>query len=58
MATNHPPYRDVTVGDLLTRLARALPDREALVYTAGPRLTFDALERKPCTLPAVIIPMT
>jgi hypothetical protein len=25
-AMDQPPYRDVTVGDLLTRLARALPD--------------------------------
>jgi fatty-acyl-CoA synthase len=27
-----PPYRDVTVGALLTRLAESLPDHEALVY--------------------------
>jgi fatty-acyl-CoA synthase len=27
-----PPYRDVTVGALLTRLAESLPDNEALVY--------------------------
>lgn len=40
-----PPYRDVTVGTLLTRLAEALPDREALVYThIGRRWTFRALE--------------
>src|SRR5438270_2323226 len=45
-----PPFRDVTVGDLLTRLARALPNREALVYTCGPRWTFDALEREACTI--------
>src|SRR5712691_8296921 len=45
-----PPYRDVTVGDLLTRLARALPDREALVYSPGPRYTFDALEREARTI--------
>jgi fatty-acyl-CoA synthase len=41
-----PPYRDVTVGDLLTRLAAALPDHEALVYDGGPRYTFAALERE------------
>src|SRR3954471_6127918 len=41
-----PPYRDVTVGDLLSRLAAALPDREALVYGGGPRFTFAALERE------------
>ena len=45
-----PPYRDVTVGDLLTRLARALPDREALVYGDGPRLTFGALEQEARTI--------
>ncbi len=27
-----PPYRDVTVGDLLTQLSRDLPDRDALLY--------------------------
>ena len=45
-----PPFRDVTIGDLLTRLARALPDREALVYAAGPRFTFAALEREARTI--------
>jgi fatty-acyl-CoA synthase len=39
-----PPFRDVTVGDLLTRLARALPHHEALVYAGGPRYTFETLE--------------
>jgi len=39
-------FRDVTVGDLLTRLAATLPDREALVYADGPRYTFAALERE------------
>src|SRR5688500_16664060 len=40
-----PPYRDVTVGHLLTRLASALPDREALVYTdRALRLTFAQLD--------------
>src|SRR4051812_4034058 len=45
-----PPYRDVTVGDLLTRLAGALPDREALVYRDGPRTTFAALDREARTI--------
>jgi fatty-acyl-CoA synthase len=39
-------YRDVTVGDLLTRLAAALPDQEALVYRRGRRYTFEMLERE------------
>jgi fatty-acyl-CoA synthase len=46
----HPPYRDVTVGDLLSRLALALPDNEALVYEGGPRYTFAALEREARTI--------
>jgi fatty-acyl-CoA synthase len=50
MADAQPPFRDVTIGDLLTRLARALPDREALVYAGGPRYTFDALEREARTI--------
>jgi fatty-acyl-CoA synthase len=41
-----PPYRDVTVGDLLTYLGRALPANEALVYPGGPRYTFESLERE------------
>jgi fatty-acyl-CoA synthase len=42
---NAPPYRDVTVGALLTRLAEALPDNDALVYgDGGPRWTFAQLE--------------
>src|SRR4051812_21036203 len=45
-----PPYRDVTVGDLLTRLAGALPDREALVYRDGPRFTFAELDREARTI--------
>ena len=45
-----PPFRDVTVGDLLTRLALALPDREALVYGEGPRFTFAALEQEARTI--------
>jgi len=40
-----PPYRDVTVGRLLSLLADALPGREALVYShAGERWTFRALD--------------
>ena len=40
-----PPFRDVTVGTLLTRLAGTQPDREALVYMhAGLRWTFRQLE--------------
>jgi fatty-acyl-CoA synthase len=45
-----PPYKDVTVGELLTRLADALPDREGLVYADGPRFTFAALEREARTM--------
>jgi fatty-acyl-CoA synthase len=45
-----PPYRDVAVGELLAQLARALPDREALVYAGGPRLTFGALEQEARTI--------
>ena len=41
-----PPFRDVTVGDVLSRAAGALPDVEALVYADGPRYTFAALERE------------
>ena len=45
MASPQPPYRDVTVGRLLTLLADALPGREALVYShAGERWTFRALD--------------
>ncbi len=46
MSIPQPPFRDVTVGDLLTRLAAALPDREALVYAGRPRLTFAPLEQE------------
>jgi len=41
-----PSYRDLTVGDLLTHLARALPERPALLYEDGPRYTFADLERE------------
>ena len=45
MATLAPPYRDVSVGRLLTLLADALPGREALVYShKGERWTFRALD--------------
>jgi fatty-acyl-CoA synthase len=47
---NQPPYRDVTVGDLLTELACALPSNDALVYRGGPRYTFEALERETRTI--------
>jgi len=47
---NQPPYRDVTVGDLLTELACALPRNDALVYQGGPRYTFEALEREARTI--------
>jgi fatty-acyl-CoA synthase len=47
VAEFNPPYRDLTVGALLTSLARAIPEREALVYAdRGLRLTFDDLERE------------
>ena len=49
-AMDQPPYRDLTVGELLTRLADALPDREALVYAQGPRWTFAELEREARTI--------
>src|SRR5262249_55007073 len=41
-----PVYRDVTIGNLLTKLAESLPDNDALVYRGGPRYTFAALERE------------
>jgi fatty-acyl-CoA synthase len=45
-----PPYRDVTVGHLLTELARALPDHAALLYESSPRYTFAALEDEANTI--------
>jgi fatty-acyl-CoA synthase len=45
-----PPYRDVTVGRLLTELAAALPDRAALLYDDAPRFTFAELEREASTI--------
>jgi fatty-acyl-CoA synthase len=47
---DQPPFRDITVGDLLTRLAHALPSNEALVYADGPRYTFESLEREARTI--------
>jgi fatty-acyl-CoA synthase len=47
---DHPTLRDVTVGDLLSRLAQALPLNEALVYAEGPRYTFESLEREARTI--------
>jgi acyl-CoA synthetase (AMP-forming)/AMP-acid ligase II len=38
--------RDVTVGDLLTLQARALPRAAALHYESGPRYTFSDLDRE------------
>jgi fatty-acyl-CoA synthase len=43
-------YRDVTVGDLLTRLAADLPSRPALLYEAAPRYRFAELEREARTI--------
>ena len=42
--------RDVTVGDLLTLQARAVPDGAALHYASGPRFTFSELEREACDI--------
>jgi fatty-acyl-CoA synthase len=47
---NHAGRRNVTVGALLERLARDLPDHEALVYPAGPRFTFAQLEAEVRTI--------
>jgi fatty-acyl-CoA synthase len=41
-----PSYRDLTVGDLLTHLACALPEQPALLYEDGPRYTFADLEHE------------
>ncbi len=46
-----PPFRDVTVGQLLTALAHVLPEHEALIYShRGMRLTFAALEEEARTI--------
>jgi fatty-acyl-CoA synthase len=45
MANTNISYRDVTVGALLTHLARDIPSNQALVYAGKDlRLTFDQLE--------------
>jgi len=46
----NPPYSDLTVGDLLTRLACALPAHDALVYAQAPRHTFESLDREARTI--------
>jgi len=43
-----PPFRDITVGNLLTNLSRALSSRPALLYENGPRYTFAELEQEAC----------
>ncbi|MGH9142010.1 MAG: AMP-binding protein, partial [Vicinamibacterales bacterium] len=48
--SGRPPIRDVTVGSLLTQLARALPNREALVYGDAPRFSFASLEQEARTI--------
>src|SRR6187402_2476899 len=41
-----PPFRDITVGNLLTSLSRALPSQPALLYEPGPRYSFAELEQE------------
>ena len=42
-----PPFRDLSVGRLLTRLSESVPNREAVVYAdRGLRWTFEGLERE------------
>ena len=41
-----PPFRDITVGNLLTSLSRTLPSQPALLYEGGPRYTFAELEQE------------
>jgi fatty-acyl-CoA synthase len=43
-------FRDITVGGLLSELARRYPDRPALLYEAQPRFTFHELEREAKTI--------
>jgi fatty-acyl-CoA synthase len=43
-------YRDVSVGDLLTRLAADLPSRPALLYDTAPRYSFEELEGEARTI--------
>jgi fatty-acyl-CoA synthase len=47
---HNPDYRDLTVGALLTRLARDLPDHEALVHARGSRFTFSQLDAEARTI--------
>src|SRR5688500_19092946 len=44
------PYRDVSVGRLLTELSTVLPENPALLYEGGPRFTFAQLEREARTI--------
>jgi fatty-acyl-CoA synthase len=44
------PYRDVSVGRLLTELSTVLPDNPALLYESGPRFTFAQLEHEARTI--------
>jgi fatty-acyl-CoA synthase len=45
------PYRDVTVGQLTSLLAQAMPDREALIHRErGVRLSFAGLEQEARTI--------
>ena len=44
MQSSAPPYRDVTVGNLLTQLADGVPAQPALLYEHGPRYSFAELE--------------
>jgi fatty-acyl-CoA synthase len=47
----NPPFRDITIGRLLTNLAGAIPDNEALVYPDRElRLTFAELEAEACLI--------
>src|SRR5262245_17069323 len=45
-----PPYKDVTVGNLLARLAADAPSQPALIYEKGPRYSFVELEREARTI--------
>ena len=45
-----PPYQDVTVGNLLARLAADVPAQPALIYEGGPRYSFADLEREARTI--------
>ena len=44
------PFHDVTVGDLLTRLATVVPRQPALLYRVRPRYTFSDLEQEARTI--------